>query len=103
MLFQKVYYSNNYHFEISLFLLGHMQLVLLIGAKLQHIIATLAIENAGLTGSFGSKLRPRDDLFWFKKPELLLSLIHFILFQVSFGVHDACTGVFTFIVTVGKS
>lgn len=60
-----------------------MQLVLLVGAKLQHIIATLALENAGITGfGTGAKLRPRDELFWFKKPELLLSLIHFILFQV---------------------
>ncbi|KAJ6979963.1 MLO-like protein 11 [Populus alba x Populus x berolinensis] len=29
-------------------------------------------------------MRPRDDLFWFKKPELYLSLIHFILFQNAF-------------------
>lgn len=58
-----------------------MQLVLLVGAKLQHVIATLALESAGLS-EFGGRLKPRDDLFWFKKPELLLSLIHFILFQV---------------------
>lgn len=60
-------------------------LVLFVGTKLQHVIATLALESAGITGSFsGSKLKPRDDLFWFKKPELLLSLIHFILFQNAF-------------------
>ncbi|XP_019091400.1 PREDICTED: MLO-like protein 11 [Camelina sativa] len=60
-------------------------LVLLVGAKLQHVIATLALENAGLTEyPSGVKLRPRDELFWFNKPELLLSLIHFILFQNSF-------------------
>lgn len=60
-----------------------MQLVLLVGTKLQHVIATLTLESAGLSGFFtGTKLKPRDDLFWFKKPELLLSLIHFILFQV---------------------
>ncbi|XP_023551131.1 MLO-like protein 11 isoform X1 [Cucurbita pepo subsp. pepo] len=60
-------------------------LVLLVGTKLQHVIATLALESAGITGSFsGPKLKPRDDLFWFKKPELLLSLIHFILFQNAF-------------------
>ena len=69
-----------------------MQLVLLIGAKLQHIIATLAIENSILR-VHGAKLRPRDDLFWFKKPELLLSLIQFVLFQVSYGLYDVCTGV----------
>ncbi|XP_072083152.1 MLO-like protein 14 isoform X1 [Arachis hypogaea] len=60
-------------------------LVLLVGTKLQHVIATLALENAGITGYFsGSKLRPRNELFWFNKPELLLSLIHFILFQNAF-------------------
>lgn len=59
------------------------QLVLFVGAKLQHVIATLVLENAGITEyASGVKLRPRDELFWFKKPELLLSLIHFIQFQV---------------------
>ncbi|KAG6482609.1 hypothetical protein ZIOFF_059242 [Zingiber officinale] len=58
-----------------------MKLVLSVGAKLQHVIATLALESTGLSG-FGARLNPQDDLFWFKKPELLLSLIHFILFQV---------------------
>ncbi|KAB5534655.1 hypothetical protein DKX38_017741 [Salix brachista] len=63
----------------------HGQLVLLIGAKLQHVIATLTLETAGLTGhSVAGKLKPRDDLFWFKKPELFLPLIHFILFQNAF-------------------
>ncbi|MBA0708495.1 hypothetical protein Golax_023606 [Gossypium laxum] len=65
-------------------------LVLLVGAKLQHVIATLALETADMTGYVtGAKLRPRDELFWFKKPEWLLSLIHFILFQWQFG-YDSC-------------
>ncbi|KAL0814426.1 hypothetical protein Bca101_070869 [Brassica carinata] len=60
-------------------------LVLFVGAKLQHVIATLVLENAGITEyASGIKLRPRDELFWFKKPELLLSLIHFIQFQNAF-------------------
>ncbi|KAG1359563.1 MLO-like protein [Cocos nucifera] len=63
-------------------------LVLLVGAKLQHVIATLALESAGLSG-FVARLKLRDDLFWFKKPELLLSLIHFILFQWQFG-YNSC-------------
>lgn len=68
----------NFYYSFSI------QLVLLVGTKLQHVIATLTLENAGITGFFsGAKLRPRDDLFWFKKPELLLSLIHFVLFQAS--------------------
>jgi hypothetical protein len=67
------------------------QLVLLVGTKLQQVIATLALENAGIIGLFSeAKLRPRDELFWFKKPELLLSLIHFILFQVVHGSSKSC-------------
>ncbi|MFS7921372.1 hypothetical protein Hanom_Chr03g00236021 [Helianthus anomalus] len=60
-------------------------LVLLLGVKLQHVIATLALESAAITGYFTkARLKPRDELFWFKKPELMLSLIHFILFQNAF-------------------
>ncbi|KAL8195498.1 hypothetical protein R6Q57_025901 [Mikania cordata] len=63
----------------------NVQLVLLLGVKLQHVIATLALESAAITGYFTkARLKPRDELFWFKKPELLLYLIHFILFQNAF-------------------
>eukprot|EP00252_Welwitschia_mirabilis_P021623 TRINITY_DN558_c0_g1_i14.p1 TRINITY_DN558_c0_g1~~TRINITY_DN558_c0_g1_i14.p1 ORF type:complete len:403 (-),score=44.43 TRINITY_DN558_c0_g1_i14:702-1910(-) len=59
-------------------------LLLLVGAKLQHVIARLALDNAGVSGRLGLNVIPRDELFWFNKPELLLSLIHFILFQNAF-------------------
>ncbi|XP_042444478.1 MLO-like protein 14 [Zingiber officinale] len=72
--------GSNLYFWIAII---PVTLVLSVGAKLQHVIATLALESAGLSG-FGARLNPRDDLFWFKKPELLLSLIHFILFQNAF-------------------
>ncbi|KAG6474414.1 hypothetical protein ZIOFF_068349 [Zingiber officinale] len=49
------------------FLCRLMKLVLSVGAKLQHVIATLVLESAGLSG-FGARLNPRDDLIWFKKP-----------------------------------
>ncbi|KAJ4726284.1 MLO-like protein [Melia azedarach] len=74
--------GSNLYFWIAII---PITLVLLVGAKLQHVIATLALENAGITGYFaGAKLKPRDELFWFNKPEFLLSLIHFILFQNAF-------------------
>ncbi|KAF5181824.1 Mlo-like protein [Thalictrum thalictroides] len=74
--------GSNLYFWIAII---PIVLVLLVGAKLQHIIATLALESAGITGYItGGQLKPRDDLFWFKKPQLLLSLIHFILFQNAF-------------------
>ncbi|MBA0676057.1 hypothetical protein Goari_017567, partial [Gossypium aridum] len=71
-------------------IVGVRQFVLLVGAKLQNVVATLTLESAGITGYFtGTKLTPRDELFWFKKPEWLLSLIHFILFQWEFG-YNSC-------------
>lgn len=74
--------GSNLYFWIALI---PIILVLLVGTKLQHVIATLALESAAITGSFSrAKLKPRDELFWFKKPELLLSLIHFVLFQNAF-------------------
>ncbi|XP_061361790.1 MLO-like protein 11 [Gastrolobium bilobum] len=74
--------GSNLYFWIAII---PVSLVLLVGTKLQHVIATLVLENAGIAGFIPeAKLRPRDELFWFKKPELLLSLIHFILFQNAF-------------------
>ncbi|KAK8469484.1 hypothetical protein PHAVU_005G082500 [Phaseolus vulgaris] len=74
--------GSNLYFWIAII---PVSLVLLVGTKLQHVIATLALENAGIARFFPeAKLRPRDELFWFNKPELLLSLIHFILFQNAF-------------------
>ncbi|CAI9754987.1 unnamed protein product [Fraxinus pennsylvanica] len=72
--------GSNLYFWIALI---PVTLVLFVGAKLQHIIATLALESAG-RGFAGPRIKPRDELFWFNKPELLLSLIHFILFQNAF-------------------
>ncbi|KAK8968189.1 MLO-like protein 11 [Platanthera guangdongensis] len=78
--------GSNLYFWIAII---PVSLVLLVGTKLQHVIATLALESAGITGSlFSSSLKPRDGLFWFKKPEFLLSLIHFILFQILGLGHD---------------
>ncbi|TYH86815.1 hypothetical protein ES332_D01G071200v1 [Gossypium tomentosum] len=74
--------GSNLYFWIAII---PITFVLLVGAKLQNVMATLTLESAGITGYFtGTKLTPRDELFWFKKPEWLLSLIHFILFQNAF-------------------
>jgi mlo protein len=82
--------------------------VLLIGMKLQQIITSLALEVIGGVEKRGmtkrrSKpeqkaadkmlddkvpkihpIKPRDDLFWFNRPRLLLHLVHFMLFQNSY-------------------
>ncbi|KAG0525946.1 hypothetical protein BDA96_06G102000 [Sorghum bicolor] len=91
---------NGWHsnFWISLIPLS---LLLLIGAKLEHIINKMAYEVAtkhtaasaaaaedeeGGNGvpMDGMVMSPSDDLFWFRSPRLVLSLIHFILFQNAF-------------------
>lgn len=90
-----------------------LQTVLFVGMKLQQIITSLALEVMGgvekkpFRSRSGSKpdnsvsrkkedgdsdlklekihpIKPRDDLFWFNRPRLLLYLVHFMLFQVSF-------------------
>ncbi|KAL6506986.1 Mlo14p [Orobanche hederae] len=74
--------GSNLYFWIALI---PVVLVLLVGTKLQHVIATLALESVGISENYGGpKFKLRDELFWFNKPELLLSLIHFILFQNAF-------------------
>ncbi|XP_062227169.1 MLO-like protein 14 [Phragmites australis] len=72
--------GSNLYFWIAIL---PVTLVLLVGAKLQHVIATLTAEGARMS-AYGPRIKPRDDLFWFKKPEFLLWLIHFILFQNAF-------------------
>ncbi|KAF7803614.1 MLO-like protein 4 [Senna tora] len=60
-------------------------LVMLIGTKLQHVVSTLALEIWAHQGpSARTQVKPRDDLFWFKKPDILLWLIQFVIFQNAF-------------------
>ncbi|KAK8311465.1 hypothetical protein V6Z11_D02G251100 [Gossypium hirsutum] len=60
-------------------------LVMLVGTKLQHVVSSLALEIEEQTGPpTGAQVKPRDDLFWFGKPDILLRLIQFIIFQNAF-------------------
>jgi mlo protein len=58
--------------------------VLAIGTKLAHVVATLALENDGPhAGTFvGASMKPRDELFWFHRPKIVLYVLHLVLFQV---------------------
>ncbi|WMV50472.1 hypothetical protein MTR67_043857 [Solanum verrucosum] len=47
-----------------------------------HVVSSLALEIAEPKGPLiGSQVKPRDELFWFGKPKILLRLIQFISFQ----------------------
>nr|GFA72068.1 MLO-like protein 4 [Tanacetum cinerariifolium] len=61
-------------------------LALLVGTKLQHVVSLLALEIVAPRGPTvaGTQVKPRDELFWFGKPEILIRLIQFISFQNAF-------------------
>ncbi|KAH7575777.1 hypothetical protein JRO89_XS02G0217400 [Xanthoceras sorbifolium] len=55
--------------------LGSGILVMLVGTKLEHVVSSLALEIMEQTGQpIGTQVKPRDDLFWFRKPEILMPL-----------------------------
>ncbi|XP_027933227.1 MLO-like protein 13 isoform X2 [Vigna unguiculata] len=62
-------------------------LLLLVGAKLEHIIARLYQDSMDMLGGDDDKsVKPSDEYFWFTSPPLVLHLLHFILFQNSFEI-----------------
>ncbi|KVH94171.1 Mlo-related protein [Cynara cardunculus var. scolymus] len=68
--------------------LGFITLLFFVGTKLEHIIIQLAHEVAekhvAIEGEVAVK--PSDDHFWFRRPRIILLLIHFILFQNAFEI-----------------
>ncbi|CDP17759.1 unnamed protein product [Coffea canephora] len=72
----------------SSLLLYLILLLLLVGAKFEHIITELAkgVAEQRNGEAEAPPVKPSDELFWFHSPALFLYLIHFILFQNSFGI-----------------
>ncbi|XP_029121012.1 MLO-like protein 12 isoform X2 [Elaeis guineensis] len=60
--------------------------LLAVGTKLEDAITIMCLESSEQSAVVvGSLLvQPKNDLFWFGRPQLVLHLIHFILFQNSF-------------------
>ena len=63
-----------------------VKLLLAVGTKLEHVITQLAHEVAEKHVAIEGDLvvKPSDDHFWFHSPQIVLILIHVILFQNSF-------------------
>ncbi|CAH8314318.1 unnamed protein product [Eruca vesicaria subsp. sativa] len=62
-------------------------LLLMVGAKLENIISSLAVDVCEKRNrAEEAVITPSDELFWFHKPEIILQIIHFILFQNSFEI-----------------
>lgn len=55
---------------------------------MEHVIIQLAHEVAEKHVAIEGELvvQPSDDHFWFKRPQIVLVLIHFILFQNAFEI-----------------
>ncbi|KAM0851795.1 hypothetical protein ACQ4PT_052192 [Festuca glaucescens] len=74
--------------------------ILAIGTKLQAIIARMAVEiterHTVIQGMPVVKLS--DEHFWFGKPQMVLHLIHFALFQYEFGLRSCFHENFEFII-----
>jgi mlo protein len=56
-----------------------------ISTKLEHIITTMAVRivNSSTVVTGIPNVMLTDELFWFKRPKLIIKCIHFVLFQVS--------------------
>lgn len=63
-------------------------LLLAVGTKLEHVITQLAHEVAEKHVAIEGELvvKPSDEHFWFNRPQIVLFLIHFILFQNAFEI-----------------
>lgn len=64
--------------------LYYMQIVLVLGTKLEVIVARMALKlkdkNSTIKGT--PLVQPNDDLFWFSHPKFVLTLLHLTLFMV---------------------
>ncbi|KAK9985478.1 hypothetical protein SO802_030429 [Lithocarpus litseifolius] len=76
-----------YHWNVFLFV-SYIPLlvVLILGAKLEVIVATMALQNRDQNNVIiGTPLvRPNDRYFWFGHPGFVLTLIHYTLFMNAF-------------------
>ncbi|KAL5560651.1 hypothetical protein UlMin_036862 [Ulmus minor] len=63
-------------------------LLIAVGTKLEHVISQLAHEVAEKHIAIEGELvvQPSDEHFWFGRPQIILFLIHFILFQNAFEI-----------------
>ncbi|XP_052180268.1 MLO-like protein 6 [Diospyros lotus] len=87
-LFAMVFLLLNTHGLYSYFWLPFIPLIiiLLVGTKLQVIISKMGLRmiERGEVVRGVPVVQPRDDLFWFNRPSLILYLINFVLFQNAF-------------------
>ncbi|KAF3619878.1 MLO-like protein 1 [Capsicum annuum] len=86
--FFKQFYASVNESDYRALRLGFIMLLLAVGTKLEHVIIQLAHEIAERHVAVEGELivTPSDDHFWFDRPQIILFLIHFILFQNAFEI-----------------
>lgn len=74
-------------FELIFILYLLMQILLVVGTKLELIIMEMAeeIQDRTTVVKGAPIVEPNNKFFWFNRPHWVLLLIHFILFQVKFS------------------
>ncbi|CAK8531211.1 unnamed protein product [Lathyrus sativus] len=60
-------------------------ILLLVGAKLEHIITRLGQESVAKEYPT-EQVKPSDEYFWFGRPAIVLDLLHFTLFQNAYEI-----------------
>eukprot|EP01018_Ginkgo_biloba_P015674 Gb_09144 [translate_table: standard] len=67
-------------------------IILVVGTKLQVVITEMAlqIQNTQAVVKGAPVVQPSDKLFWFSRPQFVLFLIHFVLFQNAFQLAFFC-------------
>ncbi|XP_047316208.1 MLO-like protein 12 [Impatiens glandulifera] len=89
-LFAVMFFLTNTHGWFSYLWLPFIPLIILlvIGTKLQLIITRLGlrIQERGEVIKGTPVVQPGDDLFWFKRPRLILLFIHVVLFTNAFQI-----------------
>ncbi|CAJ2664807.1 unnamed protein product [Trifolium pratense] len=89
-IFVVIFWLLNIHGWHTYFWVAFIPVLLLlaVGTKLEHVKIQLAHEVAEKHTAIQGELvvKPSDDHFWFRRPRIVLFLIHLILFQNSFEI-----------------
>ncbi|PQQ10807.1 MLO-like protein 4 [Prunus yedoensis var. nudiflora] len=82
LCFTRQFWSSINRSDYMALRFGFITLILLIGTKLHRVVVKLAVEITEESPHMeNQQFKLKDELFWFKKPWLLLRLIQLISFQ----------------------
>ncbi|KAF4364719.1 hypothetical protein G4B88_006920 [Cannabis sativa] len=85
LCFSRQFWSSINRSDYMALRLGFITLILLIGTKLHRVVVKLAVEIMDRCPYMENhQFKLRDELFWFKRPKLLLHCIQLISFQNAF-------------------